>query len=106
MSDLAKVFGQKVRALRLDRGLTQAQLADLAGLSDVWVRQIEGGKAPSFDVIGALARALQADASDLFHLHMPAKPAERFADAVGDLDQDEVDWLIKGARLLRAHKSR
>ena len=103
MGGLAKVFGGKVRALRVDRGLTQPQLADLADVSEQWVRRIEAGEtSPSFDTIEALAAALQTTAADLFTAAMPATAEDRFADAVSGLGDDELAWLIKGARLLRA----
>ncbi len=105
MGDLAKVFGGKARALRADRGLTQPQLADLADVSEQWVRRIEAGEtSPSFDTIEALATALQTTPANLFTSAMPTTATDRFADAVSDLNDDELEWLIKGARLLRARR--
>ncbi len=102
MGDLAKIFGDKVRSLRGDRKLTQVRLAELAGVSEEWIRRIERGEAsPSFETVEALALALQARPVELFDDGRPDTPTERFADAVTSLEEDELAWLIKGARLLR-----
>lgn len=56
-------LGQAIRALRLERGLTQAELAGAAGVSRLWVVQIESGRKPGVGV-GLVMRVLDAlDAS-------------------------------------------
>ncbi|MFJ9822212.1 helix-turn-helix domain-containing protein [Streptomyces sp. NPDC101151] len=54
-------FGQRVQILRERRGMTQAQLADLVGLSPHTMRKIENGqqKAPGLDMVLRLAEALR-----------------------------------------------
>ena len=102
MAKLGKVFGDRVRALRSSRGLTQVQLADLAQVSEEWVRRIERGEgSPSFDTIEALASALDAKPSDLFSAEEQPGPEERLATAAAKLPEDAIEWLIAGARLLR-----
>ncbi len=56
-----------LRRLRERRGLTQAQVADAAGLHRVYVRQLEsGGRTnPSLDALDRLADALGVHVSDL-----------------------------------------
>src|SRR5581483_883230 len=102
MSGLAKSFGRKVRSIRMDRGLTQAQLADLTDLSDQWIRRIEAGTtSPSFDTIEALATALNVAPADLFSSSPPkSAPTDRFTFAISGLEKPELDWLIRGATLL------
>jgi transcriptional regulator with XRE-family HTH domain len=53
-------FGQTVQAIRHKKGLTQVELAELAGLSAAAVRQLEQGQrtAPIFGTVVRLARAL------------------------------------------------
>jgi transcriptional regulator with XRE-family HTH domain len=102
MSDLAKAFGETVRRLRADRGLTQPQLADEAGLSEEWVRRIERGSAsPSFETIEALAAALGADLT----VPIRAKASDahaRAASLVAELTADEVEWLVATIAQLRS----
>jgi ribosome-binding protein aMBF1 (putative translation factor) len=39
-----KVLGGRVKALRLDRGLTQQQLAEHLGVQHPWVAKVESGQ--------------------------------------------------------------
>ena len=64
---LAKEVGRCVRALRQQRGLTQAALAELIDRSEVAVRAIErGASAPSFETLERLTLALDVPAAGLF----------------------------------------
>src|SRR5690606_17257148 len=66
-SPLTKRFGPYVKRLRLDRGLTQEELAELADLASDTVRRIEWGWAsPTLDTIDKLARGLRLDLTALF----------------------------------------
>ena len=60
-------IGVRVRRWRLKRNLSQRVLADLAGLSQGYIAQIEAGTAPldKRSTQLALARALQVSLSDL-----------------------------------------
>lgn len=59
-------LGGRLRALREGRGLTQAQLAEAAGVSLRALSYYEGGTAqPVWPVVIALARALGATPNDL-----------------------------------------
>ena len=101
MADLAKSFGRRVRELRTDLSMTQSQLADAIDMSVEWVRRIEiGGASPSFDTISALAKALRVQPADLFADASPPL-ADRIGVAVQGLSEEQVNWLIEGARLLQ-----
>lgn len=64
--DLLCAFGEAVRSERRRRGLTQAQLAELAGLHHNYISLIERGRtAPALDTVYALAAALGCKASRL-----------------------------------------
>jgi XRE family transcriptional regulator, aerobic/anaerobic benzoate catabolism transcriptional regulator len=59
-------FGERVRALRERQGITLKQLAQLSGLSDRYIIQIEQGTAnPSLESILRLGRALQSSVNGL-----------------------------------------
>lgn len=52
-------FGITLKRLRTDAGLSQAALADLAGISDESIRLIEKGeREPNWSTVRKLARAL------------------------------------------------
>lgn len=60
-------FGQQLKTLRLEKGLTQEDLADATGLSLSFIRSVEQGiHAPSFESIEILARVLSISEKDLF----------------------------------------
>jgi transcriptional regulator with XRE-family HTH domain len=62
----AQIFGERIRTLRTERGLTQERLAGKADLTTGFVNNVENGnKTPSLTTILKLARALEVDASEL-----------------------------------------
>lgn len=66
-SHLREKFGNRVRFLRSDRGLTQEQLSGRAGISVDFLSLIERGKnSPSFDNLDDLAGALGVPVAELF----------------------------------------
>lgn len=60
------VFGQRLRELRLARGLTQGQLADLCGSNHPFISNLERGvKVPSLTMLIRLAAALDCQVRNL-----------------------------------------
>jgi transcriptional regulator with XRE-family HTH domain len=55
-------LGERIKQLREKRGLTQAQLAELTGLSTIYIRKLEAGErtSPSFVALERLAQVLNA----------------------------------------------
>lgn len=65
-ASVRRTFGKKVRALRLERGLTQEGLAELASLHRNYVGSVERGERNvSLDNINALAVALEVTPAHL-----------------------------------------
>lgn len=67
-----------VTARRAELGLTQAALAEAAGIAERTVQNVEAGRVPSALILAALARALEIDAAKLWRiagLGVPAKVA-------------------------------
>ena len=54
-----------VQKLRLQRGWSQEQLADLSGLSGRTIQRIERGQPASLETLKALGAAFNVDVSDL-----------------------------------------
>ena len=68
-TDLQEVMGRVIRRERQDRHLTIKELGDKAGLSEIYVGEIERGqKYPSAKVLESLADALDLDMADLLEL--------------------------------------
>lgn len=60
------MFGERIRVLRQERGLTQERLAGKADLTTGFVNTIEHGKkVPSLTTILKLARGLEINAGEL-----------------------------------------
>lgn len=60
-------FGQRVQELRRERGLSQEQLADLAGVHRTYIGMIERAeKNITLCNIERIAKALRLDIKDLF----------------------------------------
>jgi transcriptional regulator with XRE-family HTH domain len=63
---LAKAFGKRLRTIRLERGLTQEQLAERASVHPTFISNVERGySAPTLVTLVRLARALGVKPGDL-----------------------------------------
>lgn len=64
--ELREAFGQVVRELRIEAGLTQERLAFLARVHRTYVGDLERGeKSPTLDTVDALATALSKEPGEL-----------------------------------------
>ena len=64
--NILKRFGQKVRKIRLQQGLSQEKLAELSGIHRTYISSLELGKRNvSLVNIYALAKALQIPPEEL-----------------------------------------
>ncbi len=69
MAGLEEIIGRVIRQERQDRRMTIKELGDKAGLSEIYVGEIERGKKyPSSKVLESLAEALDLDMADLLEL--------------------------------------
>ena len=67
--DLQEIMGRVVRRERQERRLTIKELGEKAGLSEIYVGEIERGqKYPSSRVLESLAAALGLDIADLLEM--------------------------------------
>jgi transcriptional regulator with XRE-family HTH domain len=60
--DLEAVLGESVRALRIDRRLTQVELAELANVSVGALKNLESGRGSATSTIVRVVHALNQDA--------------------------------------------
>ena len=76
MSDIRIKFGKKLREIRVEKKLTQEQLATAAEISVDFLSLIERGiNAPSFDTLEKLSCVLNVPVSEMFNF-------ENFVDNV------------------------
>ena len=69
MADLQEIIGRVIRRERQIRNMTIKELGEKAGLSEIYVGEIERGqKYPSAKVLESLAEALELNIADLLEL--------------------------------------
>ena len=86
MSVLEEIIGRVIRRERQDRQLTIKELGDKAGLSEIYVGEIEmGQKYPSSKVLESPAKALDLDLADLLELMAEEIRFERQPEAVNTI---------------------
>lgn len=98
MDDLRKRFGRIVAAHRRRLGLTQAELAERAEISNDMISKIEiGATGARFHVIQRLASALGIDPADLFSTNgaILRGPLSELYPILAGLSTEEQVW-IKG----------
>lgn len=97
-------LGQRIRALRLERGLQQRQLAEKAGLTPSMVSQMESARlTPSLHTLGKVAGALGVPIASLFESERPGRlQVTRKADCpVVSFDGSTEQWRVLGAGLFQ-----
>lgn len=96
-------FAERLRSLRSSRGLSVVRLAQLAGISQGYISQIEAGhrKTPGIGTVKALAAALRVSVDDLVGFDLAAVEAA----AAASTDPRTEERLSKLERaLLRTAK--
>lgn len=93
-------FGKKIKALRLERNITQKQLADMAGVAVSAISSYESGnRYPSYDVLISLSRIFHVSTDYLLGLDKM-----KTVDVSG-LDEREINVIMQMIDLLRDKSS-
>ena len=100
-------FGEKIRALRKSRNLSQRGLGDLVGVTFTYISKVENekldfGDYPSEELIRRLAKALDTDEDELFLLakKIPDQIRKRVMERpeafrkFASLDDHNIDRLL------------
>lgn len=83
MADLQEILGKVIRQERQNRQLTIKELGEKAGLSEIYVGEIERGqKYPSAKVLESVANALELDLAELLELMAEEIRAQREPEMV------------------------
>ncbi len=64
MANLKKIIGERVKALRKSKGLTQENLAELADADQRTISSIENGHSLSYQVLQSIMDALELNPSE------------------------------------------
>lgn len=93
-------FGKKIKSLRLERNITQKQLADMAGVAVSAISSYESGnRYPSYDVLISLSRIFRVSTDYLLGLDKM-----KTVDVSG-LDEREINVIMQMIDLLRDKNS-
>ena len=99
-----KAVGQRIKAARERRGLTQEELAALVNISPTHVSVIErGAKTVWMDTFVAIANVLEVSADSLLIDvvdHAAASAASELSDAIERLPYEERMRILKAIRIL------
>ncbi|MCR5079941.1 MAG: helix-turn-helix domain-containing protein [Treponema sp.] len=66
-NELSKIYAENIKRIRLLKGMSQEQLADLSKITPPYISEIENQrKIGSFETISAIANALEVEPYELF----------------------------------------
>jgi len=88
-------FGQTIRALRKQKGLTQEKLGELSGLNQSYIGDIERGQRnPSLETVNNLCRALGLSVSETFNLmEQPQSIQEKSRSYLQEVSAEDAAFL-------------
>jgi transcriptional regulator with XRE-family HTH domain len=104
VDDFVRTVAANVRSLRLEAGLTLAELATAAGLGKSTLAQLESGKAnPSVETLWAIAAALEVSFARVVEEQRPALQVVRARDVPPMRSDETPGWA---GRMIAASKRR
>ena len=95
MTDIKKLLGSNIKFYRVKLGISQAKLAEMAGMATNYLGLLENGKKfPSSEMIERIAFALETDSSDLFAI-IPAQQnwKETILSKINAVINDELNSI-------------
>ena len=97
MSDYSKYLGESIYRNRKRLRITQAELAEKAGVTEQTIRKIEHGEGnPQLDVLCALVTTLMIDPAEIFYPQAePDDPARKQLEILlGDCSDEQIRDLL------------
>ncbi|WP_339221086.1 helix-turn-helix transcriptional regulator [Paenibacillus sp. FSL H8-0332] len=110
MTDLRNAVGDRIRAIRKAKGLTQQQLAELSNLDDAYIGAVERGERNfSIDTLEKIVAALNIQPLELFQNMDDLNEVEaaqrgaidEYAVVVSELSVKQISTLNKIVREVR-----
>jgi len=96
-----KTIGKRIKVSRTQRDMTQAELSERVGVSNVYISNIETGvKGVSLEVLLKIAGALGVSLDSMVFGSTPIrlpKVYREFAELLADCDVDERELILKNA---------
>ena len=97
MAEYSKYLGESIYRNRKRQRMTQAELAEKAGVTEQTIRKIEHGEGnPQLDVLCALITTLMIDPAEIFYPQAdPEDPARKQLEILlGDCTDDQIRCLL------------
>lgn len=90
MSTIKKLLGQRIKAIRKSKGITQEQLAESVGIGTANISYIETGRfAPSIENFEKIAEALSVEPHELYNFGTLKSSADMKKELFSILESDE-----------------
>ena len=100
-----KLIGSRIRDIRIQKGLSQADLAAKANLSLPVISAVENARTKIWLITFArIAEALEVSADDILRLSTPPSTAnypEEFAEILKDSSAGEIEAILKIAKQVK-----
>ena len=105
MEEIKKLFGLRMKELRVNSGLNQDQLSERADITSKYLSRIEMGQQfPSIDTLVNLANALNVELKDLFefaHLTGGEKDLKNTLDELAEeASEEKLRMMVKVSRAI------
>lgn len=92
-------FRARIKELCLSKGITQKDLADKMGISDISLNKTLRGDYPQLQSLERIANALEVDISELFIRNIPDSEVNGYVKVKGTLYEvhsfDDLEKLLK-----------
>lgn len=103
--ELRKRVGKRIRELRINAGLKQAELAEIVGIATKTQSSIECGiNFPKPRLIENYAKAFNLDVADIFYLYDTPAPKDDYKEALCELlnkaNNKQIELIYKHAKLV------
>jgi transcriptional regulator with XRE-family HTH domain len=103
MTTLRNSVGERIRAIRKAKGLTQQQLAELSGLDDAYIGSVERGERNfSIDTLEKIISSLKMPEQDFFYTEsttetelIKRRSIDEFSVLMNELDTEQMDIVMK-----------
>lgn len=111
MTKLRNSVGERIRAIRKAKGLTQQQLAELSGLDDAYIGSLERGERNfSIDTLEKILLGLEIHPLEIFHTNPSLNEAEKtrllaldeFTITTSELNIDQINAVRRILKEIRS----
>lgn len=102
MSDLTEKLGERIRLMRITKGLSREKLSELSGINSNYIGQVERGeKNPTIETLHKLVTGLNMSLEELFRYVEPMEKKDVLTEIVEQLSSRPIDDQQTALQLLR-----